>query len=204
MRLRGRLAARSLNAEKAPRSRLGRVLEPLGILLASLALSAGLIAALSGFFAGRDQPGLSRSTGPPGQAFRDLGHAHLAPGHARVRYDSDPPTSGPHAPELVLHDETPLNDDQLLEALELGDVLILYGGPTPPTGLAALARTVSYSFTPAVAAAGQAVILVPQRGTVGLIGLAWTHVIRVSRADDPRLRQFAAFWLGRGARARRG
>ena len=47
-----------------------------------------------------------------------------------------------------------------------------------------------------------AVILARRPGTGGLIGLAWTHMIKVGQAKDPRLREFAAFWLGRGAGSR--
>ena len=55
------------------------------------------------------------------------------------------------------------------------------------------------SFTPALAAAGQAVILARRPGTDGLIGLAWTRMLRVSAAQDPALREFIQGFLGRGA-----
>jgi hypothetical protein len=181
--------------------RLTTVLERLAIAVASLALSLGAIAILSGFFAGRDPAGVSSSAGP-GLAFRDLGHAHLRPGQARPVYDSSPPTSGAHLPVPVLRDERRLTDDQLLQALELGNVVVMYGGRTPPPGLAPLARAVASRFTPALAEAGQAMILARRPGTIGLVGLAWTHLVHVTAPDDPLLRQFATFWLGRGAPGR--
>jgi hypothetical protein len=174
-------------------------LERVAIVVASLALSFGLIAVLSGFFAGRDQAGVSARIDGPGQAFPDLGHAHLRPGQPRPRYDSDPPTSGAHVPEPVLYDERRLNDDQLLEALELGNVLIMYGGRRPPPALRRLALSVAPPFSPGLAAAGQAVILASRPGTRGLLGLAWAHEISVRGARDPQLRQFVQFWLGRSA-----
>jgi hypothetical protein len=174
-------------------------LERVLILLASLALSFGLIALLSGFFAGRDQAGVSGAANVPGQAFRDLGHPHLQAGQRRAAYDSVPPTSGAHVPELVTRDQTQLSDDQLLQALELGDVVIAYGTRRPPAGLEALEHSLAAPFTPALAAAGQAVILDRLPGTIGLIGLAWAHMIRVQSPADPRLHDFATFWLGRGA-----
>jgi hypothetical protein len=174
-------------------------LERVAVVVASLALSFGLIALLSGFFAGRDQPGLSAAPNGPGEAFADLGHGHLRPGQARPRYDSDPPTSGAHVAEPVRHTETQLNDDQLLEALELGNVVIMYGGRTPPPGLRALALSLAPPFTPGLAAEGQAVILARRPGTPGLLGLAWAHAIAVRGPHDPQLRQFVEFWLGRGA-----
>ncbi len=174
-------------------------LERVAILVASLALSFGLIAVLSGFFAGRDQAGVSVPASGPGEAFPDLGHAHLRPGQARPRYDSDPPTSGAHVPEPVRRTERQLNDDQLLEALELGNVVVMYGGRTPPSGLRTLVLSLAPPFTPGLAMAGQAVILARRPGTRGLLGLAWAHAIVVHRPRDPRLRQFVQFWLGRGA-----
>lgn len=174
-------------------------LERVAIVLASLALSVGLIALLSGFFAGRDQAGISGGAIGPGQAFADQGSALLRPGQSRPVYDSNPPTSGPHFSARVLRDESVLSDDQLLGALASGDVVIMYGSRTPPPGLKALADAVGSPFSPPLAAAGQAVILARRPGTTGLIGLAWAHMVRVARAQDPLLRQFAGFWLARGA-----
>ncbi len=174
-------------------------LERIAIVLASLALSVGLIAVLSGFFAGRDQAGISGGASGPGEAFADQGSALLAPGQPRPAYDSNPPTSGPHVPARVLRDGAQMSDDQLLSALANGDVVIMYGGSTPPPGLTTLATGVASPFTPALAAAGQAVILSRRPGITGLIGLAWTHMVHLARPQDPLLRQFAAFWLGRGA-----
>jgi hypothetical protein len=99
----------------------------------------------------------------------------------------------------VTRDETKLNNDQLLGALAAGDVVILYGGAQPPPGLTTLAQALGPSFTPALVQSGQAVILGRRPGTAGLVGLAWAHMIRSASVLDPRLREFAAYWLGRGA-----
>lgn len=182
-----------------PNTRLVRVLERVAIVVASLVLSIGLIILLSGYFAGRDQAGVSGGSSGPGQAFNDLGHRALAPGQPRPRYNSDPPTSGAHVPAPVTHDATPLTDDQLLSALQVGDVVIAYGSRRPPAGLEQFARLVAPPFTPALAATGDAVILVPRPGTAGVVALAWAHLLRAASPSDPALRQFAGFWLGRGA-----
>jgi hypothetical protein len=174
-------------------------LERGAIVVASLALSIGLIAALSGFFAGRDRAGVSGASSIVGQQFPDLGHAHLRPGEPRPVYNSDPPTSGAHIPEPVLLNENVLNDDQLLEALEVGDVVIMYGTRRPPNGLPALARSLAGRFTPALAAAGQAVVLARRPATSGLIALAWTRMLHARSPRDPSLRQFIQQSLGRGA-----
>jgi hypothetical protein len=174
-------------------------LERVAIAVASLVLTITMIALLSGFFAGRDQPGVSGASAGPGQAFADLGHVHLTPGAARPAYDSDPPTSGAHVPVPVTRDETQLSDDQLLQALEQGDVVLVYGGRVPPAGLVQLALSVASPFTPALAAVGQAVILARRPGTSGITALAWARMLRVEKATDPALAAFAQYWLGRGA-----
>jgi hypothetical protein len=169
------------------------------IVVAALVISVGAIALLSGYFAGNDTAGLSSVGSGPGMAFKDLGDAYLKPGRPRPRYDSDPPTSGAHVPEAVTHDQMPLNDNQLLQALSLGDVVIMYGGGAPPPPLIRLADQIAGPFTPALAATGQAVILAPRPRTDGLVALAWTHMIKVASPLDPPLRAFVQFWLGKGA-----
>jgi Protein of unknown function (DUF3105) len=180
-------------------SRLVRVAERIAIGIASLVLSIGLILLLSGYFAGRDQAAVSGGTSGPGQAFSDLGHATLSPGQPRPSYNSNPPTSGPHVTEAVVRDGATLNDDQLLQALQLGNVVIVYGTKQPPAGLSKFASTAAPPFTPALAATGDAVILARRPGTAGLVALAWTHLLRVNSPSDPQLGQFVSFWLGRGA-----
>jgi uncharacterized protein DUF3105 len=182
--------------------KLGVVLERIAIAVASLALAFGLIALLSGFFAGRDQAGVSAVVTGPGRALPDLGHAHLKPGAPHPRYDSDPPTSGAHVPVLVRHDQRRLSTDQLLQALEEGNVVVMYGGQKPAPGLRTLALSLAPPFTPALAAAGQAVILARRLGIRGLLGLAWAHAITVPGPKDPQLRTFIQFWLGRGVPGR--
>jgi Protein of unknown function (DUF3105) len=179
-------------------SRLVRVLEVVAIGLASLALSIGLIVLLSGFFANRDQAGVSGTGAGPGQAFADLGHGVLRPGQARPAYNSDPPTSGSHFAAAVTRDNASLTNDQLLQALQVGDVVIFYGTRQPPAGLTEFARSLAPPFTPALAAVGSSVILAPRPGTTGLLAAAWTHLLHVTGTGD-ELRQFVAFWLGRGA-----
>lgn len=177
-----------------------KLLERLAIVLAAVAISIAVIAVLSGgLLAGRDNPGVSGPSTQLGAQFRDLGHAHLAPGASHPQYDSEPPTSGAHVPLPIERDGSEINDDQLLQALEAGDVVIMYGSSSPPAGLRALVDTIASPFTPALAAAGQAVILARRPGTNGLLGLAWTRLVHVRSVNDPQLRSFALYWLGRGA-----
>jgi len=106
----------------------------------------------------------------------------------------EPPTSGPHRPEKVTRDQVPLSDDQLLEALHLGNVVFAYDGSAAE--LKKIQDEVAGPFDPELAAAGQAVILDKRPGVKGTIALAWRRELR---SDDPaQLRAFADAWLGQG------
>jgi hypothetical protein len=177
-----------------------RLLERVAIVLVSLALAVALIILLSGgLLGGRDTPLLYGSPAQFGTRYPDQGDAILAPGAPRPRYDSAPPTSGAHHARAVVHDGSRLSDDQLLQALAVGNVVFMYGTRRPPSGLGTVARSVAGTFTPALARAGQAVILAWRPGVHGLLSLAWTRTLRVTQAGDTRLRSFALYWLGQGA-----
>ena len=177
-----------------------RWLERVAVVIVSLAIAVGIITLLSGGLAGsQDQPGVSGDEIGPGIAFRDLGDLHLRPGQPRPSYDSDPPTSGPHNPVNVTRDRATISDDQLLQALEVGDVVLMYGTRKPPAGLVKLAALQAPPFTPALAATGGAVILARRPGTEGVVALAWTHMLRATGPTDPQLATFIQYWLGRGA-----
>ena len=182
-----------------------RWLERLAIVTVSLVIAIAIIALLSGGLAGsQDNPGVTGGQPGPGTAFRDLGDLHLRPGQPRPAYDSDPPTSGPHNPINVTRDGATISDDQLLQALQVGDVVLMYGTRKPPPGLTAVAARSAPPFTPALAATGGAVVLAHRAGTHGVVALAWTHVLQVRRPSDPQLLKFIDYWLGRGAPVSRG
>jgi hypothetical protein len=176
-----------------------------GVLATAVVAVAGGIGLLL-FFVARDDAPVDKSNTQeevrgPGQAFPDLGAEHVPPARrGQARYNSDPPTSGPHVAEAIRRDEIVLTTDQVLHALELGNVVLEYGSGAPPPGLKALAEDVSGGpFEPALLQAGQSVILSRRPGTKGVVALAWRHLLRAPAADDPELRRFAEFWLGRGA-----
>ena len=182
-----------------------RLIERLLIVVAALAVAIGVIALLSGgLLAGRDSPGVSGAASGPGVAFPDQGNARLKPGQARPRYDSTPPTSGAHLAAETDRNGEELSDDQLLQALSVGDVVLMYGTRRPPAGLTDVAGVIAPAFTPALAATGQAAVLAYRPGTTGVLGLAWAHMVHVRSPTDPTLRSFAQYWLGRGAPRRTG
>jgi hypothetical protein len=105
--------------------------------------------------------------------------------------------SGEHRAEPVTRDETELSDDQILEALQLGNVILTYPDARAPDALVAVQRDVAGPFDSSLAKAGQAVILARRPGA-GIQGLAWRRRLVASRASDPQLRAFAEAWLGQG------
>ncbi|HEU4703067.1 MAG TPA: DUF3105 domain-containing protein [Conexibacter sp.] len=150
----------------------------LGLLTVVVALGGFVLVLL--FFEGRDdsQVPQSASRDAPGRLVSDQRRAQ--------------------APAAVRRDQGQLSEDQLLHALELGDVVLLYGTPTPPAPLRALQEQVSGPFDPVLAANGAAVILAYRPGTDGVVALAWRRVLRARSAADPALKEFANYWLGRG------
>jgi hypothetical protein len=161
-----------------PHRRLRRL--GLGLLTVLVALGGFVLVVL--FFEGRDSsqvPNAAGSRGAPGQVVTDQQRAQ--------------------APARIGRDAVALSEDQLLHALELGDVVLVYGTSAPPPQLKALQRKVSGPFDPVLAANGAAVVLAYRAGTNGVEALAWRRILRASGPADPALEDFADYWLGRGA-----
>jgi len=137
-------------------------------------------------------------SGPaPGRLLPDQGAAHSRP-PAGFHFATDPPASGPHVPTPVRRDGT-LTRDQLLTALEAGNVVFVFGGARADEAqLRAVQDDVAGPFDPALASAGQAVILDRRPGTGGVVALAWRRMLTAPRATHARLRDFADAWLGKG------
>jgi Protein of unknown function (DUF3105) len=167
--------------------------------VAGLASAACLV--LIVILASRDPSGVGSTSTAPGTLQPDRGAEHVgadAP-PTPVSAPAHPPTSGPHRPQLPARDAADLSDDQLLEALHLGNVVIAYDSARPPAELRTLQRDVmDGAFSPDLAAAGQAVILDHRPGAGGIIALAWRRELRTQDPADPQLREFADAWLGQG------
>jgi Protein of unknown function (DUF3105) len=157
-------------------------LRRLGLVAVGVALAVGGLIALAMAFNARDDAGLSGAAAGPGELQPEGG--------------GEWPTSGEHREELVTRDRRELTDDEILTALELGNVVILYDGPDPGADLLRLQRQVSGPFDAEIAAAGQAVILARRSGAGPATALAWRRVLQTPDSADPRLRDFAEAWLG--------
>lgn len=160
-----------------------RRLRRLGVALLTLLVALGGFVLVLLFFESRDSsqvPGGSTTAQGPGQP---VAHQRAA-----------------RTPAAIRRDGVRLSGDQVLHALALGDVVLLYGGSrsAPPPALRALQQRVSGPFDAALAAGGAAVILSYDAGTRGVTALAWRRILRAPSASDPGLEQFANYWLGRG------
>lgn len=158
-----------------------RRLRRLGLALLTLVVALGGFVLVLLFFESRDDsqvPGGTSGADAPGQVVRDQRRAQ--------------------APATIQRDGIELTEDQLLHALKLGDVVLVYGGArSPPQPLRALQEQVSGSFDPVLAANGAAVVLAYRPGTNGVVALAWRRILRAPTASDPALEDFAHYWLGR-------
>jgi hypothetical protein len=168
-----------------------RLLLLVAVVLLAVAAFVGLIS----LFASRDSSQLGGTSGP-GVLEPDRGRADAPATPASP--PADPPTSGPHRAEPVTRDNAELTDDQLLEALELGNVVIAYDADDPPAALVTLQDDTAGPFDPELAAAGQAVILAPRPGVAGVVALAWRRKLDADGPDDPRLHDFVEAYLGQG------
>src|SRR3954471_3092648 len=163
--------------------------------VAAVVVAAAGCVALIAVLTSRDSGQVGGSSGP-GALEPDRGSGRQTAPATPASPADRPPTSGRHREEDVTRDGTELSDDQILEVLQLGDVVITYEQEEPPGALAALQRDVNGgAFDPFLAGAGQAVILA-RRPRAGVQALAWRRRLVASGPQDPKLRDFADAWLG--------
>lgn len=133
----------------------------------------------------------------PVQTFEDLGRQHLEPGQTYDFYNSDPPTSGPHAPapaEWGVHDES-VAKEALPHNMEHGGVVIAYdcSAGDPPLDDAACGelRDQLAAFTESARADGKLVLMVPYAGLDRRIALAaWQTLDTFDEFDAARVQAF--------------
>jgi hypothetical protein len=82
--------------------------------------------------------------------------------------------------------------------LRAGSVVIEFGRREQAAAVLALARGVGAAPTPALRAAGQAVIPRYSPGVRGFVALAWRRRQSAASAASRALKDFVEFWLGRG------
>ncbi len=136
----------------------------------------------------------------PGRQVQSQGRDHIPVGTSHtVRYNSDPPTSGPHYDPSArpgIYDE-PIPDGYLVHSLEHGYVIISYNVEEMPEQEAE-----SLVAQLAEIAEGERLwklIVVPRPGMEHRIALtAWQRIDTMERVDARRVRRFISAWRDRG------
>lgn len=170
-----------------------RIRHPALILTAAGVLAAIVIAVLVLTGGGESRPDYPF----PFQTFEDQGRDHLAPGQTFDGYNSDPPTSGPHAPapapwgvsDAALPKEVPVHN------LEHGGVVIWYdcaAGDQPLDDDACQQlRDQLAAITSSNADAGKLVLMTPYLGMDRRIALtAWRSLDSLDEFDAARVQAF--------------
>ncbi len=133
----------------------------------------------------------------PVQTFEEQGREHLAAGETYDSYNSDPPTTGPHAPapaELGVHD-LPVVKEVLPHNMEHGGVVILYdcsAGEAPLDGAGCQnLRDQLADVTEENVADGKLILMAPYSGMEHAIALvAWRTLDTIDEFDGQRVQAF--------------
>jgi len=91
----------------------------------------------------------------------------------------------------------PAQGGQDAEVLRAGNV-ILVAGRGQVREARALAEELAGPPSDALQDAGQAVLVEEGPGRGGIVAVAWQRQLRAETPDDPALREFVEYWLGRG------
>jgi hypothetical protein len=164
------------------------------VLLAILAsLMVQRYGLLAGTAAGSAAGDLREAPCLPGEAVAIMDSPHISPAEAgQARYNSLPPTSGPHFSFTVATGEysEPIPEALSVHAMEHGHVVIQYAPGTPGAEVEQLSR-VSKRY-------GADVVLAPYAGLAHGIALtAWGRIERLDRYDEPRITRFIEGLRGR-------
>lgn len=130
----------------------------------------------------------------PGQFVASLGNRHVSQAEVGVnKYNSDPPTSGPHLPMIAtwgIHQE-PVTKELQVHNLEDGGVAIQYNCPATTPECSALVDKLA-----AVARKYDHVIMAPYPGMSNKIALtAWTRIDKFDEFDENRIARFIEAYI---------
>jgi hypothetical protein len=132
--------------------------------------------------------------GSPGQYFSSMGNRHITPGEVGLtKYNSDPPTSGPHVPQIatwgIHQDQVP--KEYLVHNLEDGGVVLLYNCPVAEVSCKDLIDKLS-----AVTRRYDHVVLAPYPDMSNKIALtAWTRLDKFDDFEEARIVRFIEAYI---------
>jgi hypothetical protein len=162
------------------------------VIVASV-VSVVVVGAIVGFVVQRNASRDSAVRSLNVQTFADQGRTHLSPGGRYSKYNSIPPTSGPHDPNPAPCGVStqPIPNEVQVHDLEHGVVMVQYRpglDQAQVRSLEALAR--SY---------GSHVLVAPYPGLNTPVAVtAWTKLMTLDRADTGKIRAFADLYRQRG------
>jgi hypothetical protein len=134
-----------------------------------------------------------QSANLPGESFRSLGNAHIGEGAQTPTYNTDPPTSGPHYPNIAnwgSYDYV-LPDPLLVHNMEDGGVILWYPYGTPEENEEHI-RTLEQ-----VARSYRRTVIAPRENLEGQYVLtAWTRLQRFDEYDEEGKRAFLQAFEG--------
>lgn len=134
------------------------------------------------------------STGSPGEFVPSMGNRHVGPQEAGLtKYNSDPPTSGPHFPTIArwgVH-ETPIPKELQVHNLEDGGVVVQYSCQQS----AEECRSLIGKLTQVVRVYDRTV-LAPYPGMSHKIALtAWSRIDKFNDFDEKRIVRFIEAYI---------
>jgi hypothetical protein len=162
---------------------------------ASMAQKALIFAIGALLVAGAGYWGYRRwSQGSPGQFVASMGNRHIAQAEVGLtRYNSDPPTSGPHLPQVAswgIHQE-PIPKELQVHNLEDGGVVLQYNCQAADASCKTLIDQLSE-----VSRKYDRVVLAPYPGMSNKIALtAWTRIDKFDDFDEPRIVRFIESYI---------
>jgi Protein of unknown function (DUF3105) len=127
------------------------------------------------------------------QTFPNQGRTHLSPGGKYTKYNSVPPTSGPHDPTPAPCgvSSQPIPNEVQVHDLEHGVIMVQYRPGLDQEQVQALEKLGrSYSSH---------VIVAPYQGLSTPVAVtAWTKLMTLDRADEGKIRRFIDLYRQRG------
>ena len=135
-----------------------------------------------------------RESTAPGERFASQGNVHVALGTSTPSYNSDPPTSGWHTPDLAPWGTyvEPQSDQRLLHNMEDGGVVLWYEVGTPEENevhVAALQEVVAGRYS--------RFVIAPREGMPTPYAMtAWQRLERFDAVDAVAMQAFLAAYHG--------
>jgi Protein of unknown function (DUF3105) len=134
------------------------------------------------------------SEGSPGQFVKSLGNRHVSESEVGLTtYNSDPPSSGPHVPQIAawgIHPQ-PIPKEYQVHNLEDGGVAVQYNCPAGE----ASCKTLIDQLTEIVRKYDH-IVLAPYPGMSNKIALtAWTRIDKFDEFDEKRIVRFIEAYI---------